>query len=255
MSMDVIFLGLDGVLFDTEALHLAACNAAFTNAGLSVRWTARSLRSAVASHGYAGAVKAALPPQVLARDRKQMAALAALAADKHLQFHQSITDAPPAALPAALALIDDAVADGCKICILTDLPAPATSQLLSHGFGADVNSLFTVVIGGAHFDGPAGTGPYARALHAMGVQPADAIVIDGDVPALRAAAAAGLWTVSVSPYGAEVVRPRQFITYDALRDLHSSPYTPDQRHDGALKNAKAPASAAAITAVRRKLAA
>lgn len=246
--MDVIFLGLDGVLFDTEALHLAACNAAFANAGLSVRWTARTLRSAVASHGYAGAVSAALP-QALARQRRQMAALSAMAADKHLQFHQAIADAPPAALPAALALIDDAVADGCKICILTDLPAPATSQLLSHAFGADVNSLFTVVTGGASFDGPAGTGPYARALHAMGVQPADAIVIDGDVPALRAAAAAGLWTVSVSPYGAEVVRPRQFITYDALRDLHSSPYTPDQRHDGA------PAVEAASAAPLRKMAA
>ena len=32
MSIDVIFLGLDGVLFDTEALHLAACNAALDQA-------------------------------------------------------------------------------------------------------------------------------------------------------------------------------------------------------------------------------
>ena len=46
MSIDVIFLGLDGVLFDTEALHLAACNAAFANAGLSIRWTLPALRAA-----------------------------------------------------------------------------------------------------------------------------------------------------------------------------------------------------------------
>jgi len=230
MSIDVIFLGLDGVLFDTEALHLAACNAAFANAGLSVRWTLPALRAAAATHGYARAIGSAIACELLSRDK---ARVAELFADKHRQFHQAISAQPPKALPAALALIDDALNAGCKICVLTDLPAAATSALLSGCFGADVNSLFTVVTGGANFDGPSGTGPYARALNAMGVAPQDAIAIDTAVPGLRAAEEAGLWTVSVAPYGNEVVRPRQFITFDALRELRSSPYTPDQRakHD------------------------
>jgi beta-phosphoglucomutase-like phosphatase (HAD superfamily) len=63
----------------------------------------------------------------------------------------------------------------------------------------------------------------------MGVEPRNAIAIDTAVPALRAAADAGLWTVSVAPYGKDVVRPRQFITFDALHDLQASPYTPDQQ--------------------------
>ncbi|MYM90852.1 HAD family hydrolase [Rugamonas sp. FT82W] len=226
MSIDVIFLGLDGVLFDTEALHLAACNAAFANAGLPVRWTLPALRAAAATHGYARAIGSAIACEPLARDK---ARVAELFADKHRQFHQAISARPPKALPAALALIDDALNDGCKICVLTDLPAPATSALLSGCFDADVNSLFAVVTGGANFDGPAGTGPYARALNAMSVSPQDAIAIDTAVPGLRAAEEAGLWTVSVAPYGNDVVRPRQFITYDALRELRSSPYTPDQR--------------------------
>ncbi|MET0323551.1 MAG: HAD family hydrolase [Duganella sp.] len=222
MSIDVIFLGLDGVLFDTEALHLAACNAAFANAGLSVAWTPRALRSAVAAHGNARAIHAALPPQVLARDKKRVAEMAD---DKHREFHHAIVTAPPKPLPAALALIDDAIADGCKICIVTDLPAAAASALLSNAFGTDVNSLFAVVAGGASFDAPAGTGPFARALHAMGVQPSDAVAIDAGEPALRAAEEAGLWTVSIAPaqHGEHVVRPRQFITYAALRELRSSP--------------------------------
>jgi beta-phosphoglucomutase-like phosphatase (HAD superfamily) len=223
MSIDVIFLGLDGVLFDTEALHLAACNAAFANAGLSVRWTLPGLRSA--THGYARAIGSAIACELLSRDKQRVAELFT---DKHRQFHQAISARPPQALPAALALIDDALNAGCKVCVLTDLPAPATSALLANCFGADVNSLFTVVTGGANFDGPSGTGPYARALHAMGVAPQDAIAIDTAVPGLRAAEEAGLWTVSVAPYGNDVVRPRQFITFDALRELHSSPYTPDQ---------------------------
>jgi beta-phosphoglucomutase-like phosphatase (HAD superfamily) len=226
MSIDVIFLGLDGVLFDTEALHLAACNAAFANAGLSVRWTLPALRSAAATHGYARAVGSAVAGDLFSRDKGRVAELFA---DKHHQFHQSIAARPPKALAAALTLIDDAQAAGCKICILTDLPAPATAALLEHCFGDAVNSVFAVVSGGASFDGPSGTGPYARALNAMGVAPQDAVAIDTAVPSLRAAAEAGLWTVSVAPYGADVLRPRQFITFDALRELRSSPYTPDQR--------------------------
>jgi beta-phosphoglucomutase-like phosphatase (HAD superfamily) len=230
MSIDVIFLGLDGVLFDTEALHLAACNAAFANAGLSIRWTAPALRAAAATHGYARAIGTVITRELFARGKDRRRA-ADLYADKHRQFHQAIVDSPPAALPAALTLIDDAIAAGCKICILTDLPAPATSALLANSFGAHVNSVFTVVTGGAVFDGPSGTGPYAKALHAMGVSPGDAIAIDTAVPSLRAAAEAGLWTVSVAPYGTDVVRPRQFITFEALNELRSSPYTPDQQQD------------------------
>jgi NADH dehydrogenase len=79
------------------------------------------------------------------------------------------------------------------------------------------------------FDTATGAGPYAHALHAIGAAPHDAIAIDTAVPALRAAADAGLWTVSVAPYGTDVVRPRQFITFDALHELQASPYTPDQQ--------------------------
>ena len=228
MSIDVIFLGLDGVLFDTEALHLAACNAAFANAGLSIRWTLPALRGAAATHGYAGAIGTVVTRELFSRDKGRAAELHA---DKHRQFHQAVLADPPVALPAALTLIDDAIAAGCKICILTDLPAPATSALLADSFGAHVNSVFTVVTGGASFDGPSGTGPYAKALHAMGVAPGDAIAIDTAVPSLRAAGEAGLWTVSVAPYGADVVRPRQFITFEALNELRSSPYTPDQQQE------------------------
>jgi beta-phosphoglucomutase-like phosphatase (HAD superfamily) len=226
MSIDVIFLGLDGVLFDTEALHLAACNAAFANAGLSVRWTLPALRAAAATHGIVRAVGSAVAMPPLSRDKQRVAELLE---DKHREFHQALLARPPQAQAAALALIEDATAAGCKICILTDLPAPAAAALLERQFGADVNSLFSVVAGGVNFDSSAGAGPYAHALHAIGAAPHDAIAIDTAVPALRAAADAGLWTVSVAPYGTDVVRPRQFITFDALRELQASPYTPDQQ--------------------------
>ena len=228
MSIDVIFLGLDGVLFDTEALHLAACNAAFAQAGLSLRWTLPALRAAAATHGYARAVGAALGCEPLARDKARVAELFAA---KHAHFQQAVARQALQPSPAALALIEDARAAGCKLAVLSDLPAPVTAQLLEQCFGADVNSLFAVVAGGANFDGPAGTGPHARALNAMGLEPAASIAIDAAAPSLRAAEAAGLWTVSVAPYGADVLRPQQFITFDALRELRTSPFTANPQEE------------------------
>ncbi|TFW29028.1 HAD family hydrolase [Duganella callida] len=221
MSIDVIFLGLDGVLFDTEALHLAACNAAFANAGLSVRWTVPALRAAAATHGYARAIASLAGMPLVASDKHR---IAQLFEDKHREFHHALLARPPQAHSTAMALIEDASAAGCKICILTDLPSAAASALLARYFGADVNSIFSVVAGDCRFDGPAGTGPYAHALHATGIAPDDAIVIDSSAPALRAAAAMGMRTVPVAAYGiahgaaqgAEVIRPRQFLAFDAL---------------------------------------
>lgn len=221
MSIDVIFLGLDGVLFDTEALHLAACNAAFAEAELSLRWTLPALRAAAATHGYANAITAAVAGAGL-RDK---AAVAALHAGKHRQFQLAVAANPPKASPAALALIDDALAAGCKLAVLSDLPAPVAAALLEHCFGADVTSLFAVVAGGVSFDDQAGPGPFLHALHAMGIEAAAAIAIDTVAPTLKAAQQSGLWTVSVAPYGADVVRPQQFITFDALRELRTSPFT------------------------------
>lgn len=231
MSIDAIFIGLDGVLFDTEALHLAACNAAFADAGLSIRWTLPALRAAAQTHGYARAIGAAVACEPLARDK---AGVARLFEQKHREFHQAVLATPPKASPSALALIEDALDAGCKLCVLSDLPAPIASALLERCFGADVNSLFSVVTGGVNFEGPAGTGPYAKALHAMSIAPGAAAAIDTAAPSLRAAGESGLWTVSVAPYGADVLRPQQFITFDALRELRGSPFSANPREDDVL---------------------
>jgi len=227
MSIEAIFIGLDGVLFDTEALHLAAANAAFAEAGLSLRWTLSALRAAAQTHGYARAIGAAIACEPLSRDKAGVAHLFEL---KHRLFQQAVAAQPPKASPSALSLIEDALDAGCKLCVLSDLSAPVVSLLLEQRFGADVNSAFSVVAGGVSFEGPAGTGPYARALHAMGVAPAAAVAVDTAAPSLRAAQDCGLWTVSVAPFGAEVVRPQQFITFDALRDARS-PFSASPRRE------------------------
>jgi beta-phosphoglucomutase len=196
MTIDVIFLGLDGVLFDTEMFHLEAFNMAFSQAGMQLRWEMSDMRKALRIHGAAGvmAAVAKLGDSRYARDLAlQLTQL------KHRALHQLLTRAKPEVLPAARRLIDDALHAGRKLSILTETPAATTAAMLEHCFGDDVNSKFAVVAGGAKWHGLADTGPYALALHAMGIEPRNAIAIDTSPAALKAARSCGVWTVSACP--------------------------------------------------------
>ncbi|MDP3670058.1 MAG: HAD family hydrolase [Telluria sp.] len=195
MTIELIFLGLD-VVVDTEALHLAACNGAFEEAEISVRWTMAALRKNVRAHGSASAIAAVLPAGADAQDQARKDELLAA---KDALLRTAILANPPRAWPACLKLVDDALAAGHKLSVLSDMPAPISALLLEQCFGRDLGSKFGVVAGGVDFHGPAGTGPYARALHAMGVEPRAAVLIDAAAPSLRAARAAGIATISLAP--------------------------------------------------------
>jgi beta-phosphoglucomutase len=196
MTIDVIFLGLDGVLFDTETFHLEAFNMAFAQAGLILRWEMSEMRKFLRIYGTAGVMAAVAK----ASDSRHARELAAQLADlKQRALHQLITRAKPGVLPAAQRLIDDALNAGCKLSILSETPAATTAALLEHCFGDSVNSKFAVVSGGAKLQGTNGAGPYALALHAMGIEARNAIAIDTSPTALRAARGCGIWTISACP--------------------------------------------------------
>lgn len=214
MSIDVIFLGFDEVLFDSEALHLTSCNRAFREAGLPVRWDFTDLRRAAREHGFANAIRAL--PRELLQQRAD-----ALIADKHRMFHLAILARPLAVTRPALRLIDDAARNGCKLSILTDMPSQTSSAMLQHCFGDAVNSTFSVVAGGLRFDGDAQTGPYGHALHAMGIDAQDAVAIELPSPALRAARGAGVWTLQAMPQNGAPRTGNNFITLNALHALKS----------------------------------
>lgn len=196
MTVDVIFFGLDGVLFDTEAFHLEAFNMAFAQAGLMLRWEMSEMRKALRIYGTAG-VMAALAKLYGQRRARELAQ--ELDALKQRALHQLLVRAKAPILPAAARLIDDALQVGCKLAILTETAAATTAALLEQTFGDDVNSTFAVVSGGARMQSTGGVGPYALALHTMGVDAGNAVAIDTSPAALRAARASGMLTVSACP--------------------------------------------------------
>ena len=199
MAIEALILALDGVIFETETTHLEACNAALAECGLSQRWTLSQYREAARMHGASHALAALFPALAAPRAR-------ALQEEAERQFRQRIRTAALARHPGCAALMDEAIGHGCKLAVVTDMPAQSASELLQQAFGNDVNNTFTVVIGGASFSDATGNGPHHLALRTLGVEAERCAAIDAAVPGLASAQQAGVWTMAATPYARDVAR-------------------------------------------------
>ncbi|HEX7648459.1 MAG TPA: HAD hydrolase-like protein [Noviherbaspirillum sp.] len=242
MAIELLILGLDGVIFDTEAAHLKASNDAFAECGLGLTWSARQFREAARISGAAGAAAAAAQriPGATAKDVTRVAAA------KVRLFHEAILAEMPELHQGGARLMEEALDAGCKLAVVTDIPAQTASVLLERSFDDDVTNRFDTVIGGAHFSEADGNGPYDMALRTVGIEASCSVAIDASPPALRAAQQAGIWTMAATPYEKDIARisgadlwcpqlqelrdlvdvrkaPREsagrFITFDILRSL------------------------------------
>lgn len=242
MAIEAITLGLDDILFDTEDTHLEACNAAFSACGLTLRWGMPQLRKALRMRGAANAVAAALDGIAAPQD----ADVQRLVQEKNRLYLEMLTALRPLPHAGYMKLIDDAHASGCKLAIVTGMPALTTSTLLDMAFGAEATSTFTAVVSAADFDGSGENAPHTLALRTVGVEAENCVAIHTAPPALRAAQRAGIWTISVMRYEKDISRingadlwcpqlqelqhligkrslraerPQGFITFDGLHDL------------------------------------
>jgi len=242
MAIEAITLGLDDILFDTEDMHLAACNAAFDICGLTLRWSTPQLRRALRMRGATNAITMALDGIAQPND----AEVQRLVQEKSRLYLELLAKLRPLPHAGCMNLIRDAHASGCKLAIVTGMPAQTANALLDLAFGADTTSIFAAVVTGADFDGPAENGPHALALRTIGADPANCVAIHTASPALRAAQRAGIWTVSATRYEKDISRitgadlwcpqlqelrhllgqrdmraerARRFVTFDCLHEL------------------------------------
>jgi beta-phosphoglucomutase-like phosphatase (HAD superfamily) len=196
MTINAILMNLDEILFDTAPLHLAAIRAAMESAGVPLRWSMPELREVASTVGWTKVLDVALGEQHdQARTGGKRSRAIDLNAAHHRHFHDALAIRKPEANPRGVQLIKDALDAGCKLGVISDLPAPSASALLEQLFGNDVNSKFTVVAsrhdaGHRHHDGL-----HALALRTMGVHAEETVLIDTSLPNLLAARKAGLRTV------------------------------------------------------------
>lgn len=195
MTINAILLNLDEILFDTAPLHLAAIRAAMEGTGVPLRWSMPELREVASSVGWTRVLDVALPQDGQDGQGGKRSRAIDLNAAHHRHFHDALSTRKPEANPRGVQLIKDALDAGCKLGVISDLPAPSAAALLEQLFGNDVNSKFTVVAsrqdaGHRHHDGL-----HALALRTMGVHAEETVLIDTSLPNLLAARKAGLRTV------------------------------------------------------------
>ncbi|WP_420476577.1 HAD family hydrolase [Noviherbaspirillum sp. ST9] len=241
MGIEAITLALDGVILDTEEAQLRACNAAFGTCGLDLQWSLPQLRAATRVWGAANVTDSVAERMGLAATDERVVNLGQ---EKNRLFHDLVLGSQPVRSSGGAQLMADALESGCKIAVVTDMPAQTATTLLDLVFGNAVTNIFSVIVSGADFSTAGGNGPYDLALRTMGAEPGVCVAVDAAVPGLNAARQAGIWTMAVTPYekdiarisGADIwcpqmqelrdmierrnvprTRPERFVTFDALR--------------------------------------
>ncbi len=203
MGIEVLALALDGVIFDTENAHLESCNAAFESCGLELRWSMQQFREAARVWGPNNALAAVVEKISPPATPKETAHLLQ---EKQRCFHELALAAPPALQAGCTQLMEDAIEAGCKLAVVTDMPAQTATALLERAFGNALTNMFAVVVSGANFNAASDNGPYHLVLRTVGAEAANCAAIDGSAAALRAAQQAGLWTVASTPYEKDIAR-------------------------------------------------
>lgn len=198
MTINAILLNLDEILFDTPPLHLAACRAAMESAGMPLRWSMPELRQVASTVGWTRVLDVALPEEAQSGKRARSIDLNA-AHTRH--FHDALASRKPEANPRGVQLIKDALEAGCKLGVISDLPAASASALLQQLFGNDVNSKFSVVASRHDAGHRQHDGMHALALRTMGVHADETVLIDTSLPNLLAARKAGLRTIHFTTPG------------------------------------------------------
>ncbi len=203
MEIETLILGLDGVILDTEAAQLEACNGAFASCSLGMRWSLPQLRHASRIWGATNALAAVIDKLSLPVNGKDAVRLMQ---EKHRLFRDAVLARRPELNTACMSLMEDALEHGRKLAVVTDMAPGTAAALLDRAFGNDVTNRFSAVIGGADFGGETDNGPFHLALRTVGIDAHACVAIDSGAPALRAAHRAGIGTIAVGPYDKDIAR-------------------------------------------------
>ena len=230
MGIDLLIFGLDSVMFDTDDVQVRACNDAFAHCGIAFHWSVAQYREAARSRGAFNAISAAIGDIVPSLTNRQ---IEELVCERNRLLHQYVLEGMAKPHQACVSLASEAHASGCKLAVVTDMPARTTTALLEQSFGDAVTDMFAVVVSGAVFNDATGNGPHHLAMRTVGVDASHSAAIDTTAPALHAAQAAGIWTIAATPYEKDVARIAGADLWcpqlQELRDLIGRKQTPRER--------------------------
>lgn len=198
MKIQALIFDVDGTLADTEECHRQAFNQAFDEAGLDWHWSPTDYRRLLQTTG--GKERLAAHLQSLdwpEAERQRVAAMIpALHAAKTRHYTARVEAGQVPLRPGVARLIAEARQAGVRLAIATTTTAENIQALLVATLGAPGPSWFDAIACGDQVPRkkPA-PDVYQLALARLGLPAESAVALEDSGNGLRAAQAAGLWTL------------------------------------------------------------
>jgi HAD superfamily hydrolase (TIGR01509 family) len=206
MPIDALLFDVDGTLADTEEGHRTAFNLAFERLGLGWKWDRDEYRRLLGVTGgkeRLGHYIDALPVGAAEKQRLHTR-IPAIHAEKTKFYSSMAGDGGITLRPGVERLLAEARSDGLRLAISSTTTRANIDALLRATLGADAVTMFSAIACG---DQVAHKKPapdiYRLALQGLGLPAARCVAFEDSANGLRAASAAGLWTVVTPTYWTE----------------------------------------------------
>jgi len=198
MSIEALIFDVDGTLADTEEAHRIAFNSAFDRHRLGWRWTRADYRQLLEVPGGKERIASYIASLPLgAAERQRLLALVPqLHADKTRFYGEVVSEGGVPLRDGVERLLNEALEQGCHLAIASTTTAANINALLGATLGPRGLDMFAVIACGDQVRAkkPA-PDIYRLALDTLGLPPEQALAVEDSAHGLRAATAAGLWTL------------------------------------------------------------
>ncbi|MWV49095.1 HAD-IA family hydrolase [Rathayibacter sp. VKM Ac-2803] len=230
MTRALIF-DCDGVLADTERDgHLPAFNETFEHAGLPVRWSESDYAEVLRIGGGKERLASLLTPEFVERaglpegQEEQQALIKDWHAEKTRRYTAMVRSGAMPGRPGIVRIVAEALDAGWLLAVASTSAEASVRAVLEHAVGDSTASRFAVFAGDVVPRKKPAPDIYELALTSLGVDRADAVVVEDSANGLRAAVAAGLTTVvTVSSFTAEEDFSGAALVVDSLGDPPTQP--------------------------------
>ena len=206
MTIRALIFDVDGTLADTEEAHRVAFNLAFERYRLGWVWQPDEYRELLQVTG--GKERIAIYIETLPLPDADRHRLNTMVPDIHAEktrFYSSfVADGAVPLRPGVARLLDEALADGCRLGIASTTTAVNIDALLQSTLGARGLDMFGAIACGDQVRAkkPA-PDIYRLALRGLDLPPEHAVAFEDSPNGLRAASAAGLRTVVTPTFWTE----------------------------------------------------
>lgn len=198
MTVEALIFDVDGTLADTEEAHRIAFNLAFERERLGWAWSRAEYRQLLEVTGGKERIASyiALLPVAAAERQRLLALVPSLHAEKTRFYSSVVADGGVPLREGVERLLNEALDEGCRLGIASTTTAVNIHALLGSTLGPRGLDMFAVIACGDQVRAkkPA-PDIYRLALDTLGLPPERAVAFEDSANGLRAAVAAGLWTV------------------------------------------------------------